>query len=265
MKNRIIPYGYKMENGEFKKNIEESEVIVQIFNSYINGMSYLKIAKDLTESGKAYAPNKPIWNKNMVARIIQNKNYMSGEKYPKIIDKQTFYKANNMIKIYNSSESKEIKKLKEKLYCSCGGKIRRRIKPNGQERWYCENDKSHIPISLTDKKIITQYISKLQDEKTSRTRHDFKPTLEMIGLQRELQRMINNVIIDQKQIEEKLIQIAELAYSEIIPEENVVVIAKLQKYHETNDLNVLTEIVDKIEISKENITNIKLKGDKQNE
>ncbi len=69
--NRYIPYGYKIENGAIAPCREEAEVIRRIYSLYVMGQSYKAIALALTEEGLRYASEKPDWNKNMVARILQ--------------------------------------------------------------------------------------------------------------------------------------------------------------------------------------------------
>ncbi len=50
-KNRTIPFGYCMRNGEINVEVTESKAVVRIFEEYLNGSSLKQIAK-LMESEK---------------------------------------------------------------------------------------------------------------------------------------------------------------------------------------------------------------------
>ena len=89
-KNRIIPFGYCMKNGEIITEPKEVYAVVTIFNEYLKGKSLLEIAALMEVP---YSENSS-WNKNMVKRIIENDRYLGTEKYPQIIDKETFKLAN---------------------------------------------------------------------------------------------------------------------------------------------------------------------------
>ena len=69
-KNRYHPYGYHIRDGRIQINDAESKIIRRIFRSYAQGASYKTIAEALSASSIAYMPEKPLWNKNMVARIF---------------------------------------------------------------------------------------------------------------------------------------------------------------------------------------------------
>lgn len=50
-KNRVIPFGYCMKNGEITVDYKESKAVIEIFEKYLNGSSLMQIAK-LMESEK---------------------------------------------------------------------------------------------------------------------------------------------------------------------------------------------------------------------
>ena len=89
--NRNIPFGYMMRGGRYIAEPAESEAVRQIFDMYLNGMSLKAIAADITVP---YNENKPLWNKNMVSRILENKRYLGDDTYPQIIERDTFDRAN---------------------------------------------------------------------------------------------------------------------------------------------------------------------------
>lgn len=161
--NRYLPYGYKIENGKTTIEPQEVAIIRSIYSRYVEGLSYKKIAEQLTESGVRYMPDKPQWNKNMVARILQNQSYLGTEKYPAIIENRLSHAARQMAKPYTHTESADIKLLKPLFVCGiCGAQVKRRLKTSGEERWYCPNDGRHIAVAMTDETLLAG-IEKLQN------------------------------------------------------------------------------------------------------
>lgn len=161
--NRYLPYGYKVENGKITTQMQEAEIIRRIYSRYAEGLSYKKIAEQLTESDVRYMPDKPQWNKNMVARILQNQSYLGTEKYPAIIENNLSHAAQQMAKPYTHTESADIKLLKPLFTCGiCGAQVKRRLKTSGEERWFCPNDGRHIAVAMTDETLLAG-IEKLQN------------------------------------------------------------------------------------------------------
>ena len=71
-KNRVIPFGYCMINGEITVDFTESKAVVRIFEEYLNGSSLLQIAKMMESEKIRYSEGSDRWNKNMIKRIIEN-------------------------------------------------------------------------------------------------------------------------------------------------------------------------------------------------
>ncbi len=90
IKNRSVPFGYNMVNGNFTLNEIEAESVRKIFADYIGGKSLKIIASEMTVP---YNPIKAVWNKNMVCRVIENRKYIGENGYPKIISEKDFERA----------------------------------------------------------------------------------------------------------------------------------------------------------------------------
>ena len=142
-KNRIIPFGYCMKNGEIITEPNEVYAVEEIFGEYLKGKSLLQIAKLMEFEKIKYTEDSGHWNKNMVKRIIENEKYLGTDKYPQLIDEDIFKRANekrerkattlNLI----SDDLREIRKV---TYCAeCGGKVYRKTNGKGREYWNCEN------------------------------------------------------------------------------------------------------------------------------
>ena len=60
-----------------------------IFLQYTLGASLKEIAEQMSKTGPAYDEGKR-WNKNMVARILENPKYTGADSYPNLVDKKLF-------------------------------------------------------------------------------------------------------------------------------------------------------------------------------
>lgn len=89
MGNRKLPFGYTMERGEIIPHPEERNCVCMIFDEYQKGVSYNVLVARLEKNGVPYDTEKS-WNKNMVARILENRRYMGEQSYPPIIKREQF-------------------------------------------------------------------------------------------------------------------------------------------------------------------------------
>lgn len=88
-KNRNIPFGYSIVNGNITINLEEAAAVRQIFTLYIAGMSLKTIADQMTTP---YIQGKN-WNKNMVFRVLENQRYLGNDGCPRIVSDEEFHAA----------------------------------------------------------------------------------------------------------------------------------------------------------------------------
>ena len=92
MGNRKLPFGYQIKLGEVVVNPDEAKLVDDIFRWYISGDSYGILVKKLREQPIPYDAGK-LWNKNMVARILEDKRYIGTEDFPTIISSETLASA----------------------------------------------------------------------------------------------------------------------------------------------------------------------------
>ena len=97
--NRALPFGYKMEFGRIVIFPEEAGWVTYLFDQYLLGASYKRLSDEMNGYGVHYDGEKP-WNKNMIARILQDCRYTGEGGFPKIIDSS----------VYQRSEEKRRKK-----------------------------------------------------------------------------------------------------------------------------------------------------------
>lgn len=81
---RKQPFGYRMENGEIMIHSQEADIVKNIFRNYLAGMGFAALAEKLNGQGIQYYPGK-IWNKNMLARLLEDERYTGSGAYPAII------------------------------------------------------------------------------------------------------------------------------------------------------------------------------------
>ncbi len=90
LKNRNIPFGYCVVNGQYAINENEAEAVRKIFEEYINGKSLKTIASEMQIP---YNSGKVVWNKNMVCRVLENSKYLGENGYPQIVKAEEFNQA----------------------------------------------------------------------------------------------------------------------------------------------------------------------------
>ncbi len=89
MGNRKLPFGYQMRMGEIVRSESEAKAVQDIFLQYTLGASLKEIAEQMSETDPTYDVGKS-WNKNMVARILENPKYTGADNYPKLVDIKLF-------------------------------------------------------------------------------------------------------------------------------------------------------------------------------
>ena len=161
LKNRYIPYGYTMENGDIVIEQNEAKIIRYIFETYIAGDTLKDIADRLTAQQVVYSEKKTEWNKARVMRILDNVKYLGDETFPQIIDERLFAEASRQKtarqKTTPADSEQEIHVLKGYIVCGkCGCVMKRRVekKCKYKERWYCSNPECDNNVHIRDTVIL---------------------------------------------------------------------------------------------------------------
>ena len=120
MGNRKQPFGYKMELGEIVPQPQEAETVRSIYLQYLAGASFKQLAEQLQTEDVPYDEDKS-WNKNMVARILEDDRYIGEKEFPTLIPTEQFHAAQErrkeMCPEYKQTPAqKELRKL-------CGGTV----------------------------------------------------------------------------------------------------------------------------------------------
>ena len=78
---RTVPFGYAVEKGKKVIVADEAAVIIEVYEHYCSGETFKQIADSLTARGVKYLENDSQWNKNNVARLIDDLRYLGNEEY----------------------------------------------------------------------------------------------------------------------------------------------------------------------------------------
>ena len=96
MNTRLIPYGYKMENGVLLVNEEEAVQIRRIFEMRVNDMGVYAIGKMLYEEQIPFFSDTRDKAIKKASAILYKQIYTGAKGYPAIVDKETFDKVQAM-------------------------------------------------------------------------------------------------------------------------------------------------------------------------
>ena len=96
MNTRLIPYGYKMENGVLLVNDEEAVQIRRIFEMRVNGTGVYAIGKMLYEEQIPFFSDTRDKAIKKASAILYKPIYTGAKGYPAIVDKETFDKVQAM-------------------------------------------------------------------------------------------------------------------------------------------------------------------------
>ena len=140
-KNRKQPFGYGVQGGLICCLTAEAETVQEIYRLYIRGISIVQIAKAITARGVPYRQGVPEWNKNMVARILDDSRYTGQPPYPAILERKLF---NQVCRLRQKNRSRqlanqEIRWIRAKVSCAqCGTRlIRKADKRHRGTIWCC--------------------------------------------------------------------------------------------------------------------------------
>ena len=223
-KNRVIPFGYCMRNGEVIVNLAESKAVIRLFEEYLNGSSLLQIAKLMEFKKIRYSEDSGHWNKNMVKRIIENEKYLGTEKYPKIISEKFFNQANEKRMMKATSVcviSEDLQEIRKRTYCAeCGHRLSRIGGNSKYEHWDCRNpDCYRLEYQLTDQMIIGVVLTVLNAAianpnliENNGEISTYSPTADVIRGQNEINQMIDSTQLDFDRIKSELYRLTEMKY-----------------------------------------------------
>lgn len=148
VRQRHVPLGYRIQNGEAEIVPEEAEILRSVFEDYLSGTSTYKIAKRLSEQQIRNCNGKPLWYHGGVGKLLENETYCGDEFYPSIVSREQFELVQRRWKTQveqlgrhehpNRNGKRGI--LHGKVFCGvCGREYRKyakKWKKPGEEKWH---------------------------------------------------------------------------------------------------------------------------------
>ena len=266
MGQRTIPYGYRIRAGKTVVDDEESVIVSWIFDAYIGGAPFSEIAKKAQSLDIAYADNAG-WNKNNIARVLENEKYTGTEKYPQIILPETFaaVQARRKQKCGAPTKTAETVLIQSRAYCAvCGEKLERLPSQNGHERWKCGScgaishkvRDTHIAASVKETLTVLRNLP-------LHAVHPAQQSLDTMRLQNDLDRLISDPGRDEAQAKSLIMELAAARYallgnSEYETERIRRLLADAAPTDELN-IDLFGKIVEKVIVSADGAVALKLK------
>lgn len=238
MGNRKLPFGYAMEFGEVVINSKEAFLVQEIFQLYQDGESFSSITNYLRENGVEYEAGK-LWNKNMVARILENTKYIGEDNYPAIISNEQFTtvstkREGRQSKIEKTDAQKALRRI-------CEVKVTGNIE---------QQTLTILNYLIQNPELVTSELPSLVDKQTSQ-------------LQRELDAVMIQQPINEEQAKLLILQLAAVKYEAISSSayetERIQRILKESRPCKELNLALLQACVAKVSVSG-GAVNIKLKN-----
>ena len=263
-KNRRIPFGYQMKNGEIVTEPRELYAVSKIFADYLKGKSLLEISRSMQEEQIPYHPGEDFgWNKNMVKRILENEKYLGTETYPQLISADIFHRANNK-KIKKATNicivPDELKEIRNITLCA---ECRKRLFRNQNGTWNCKTYRcSEFEYVATDQMILSAVLNILNSAIANPSLLDveaemsvYTPNGEVVKQKNEISRLMDSTDIEYDRIKTAILELAELKYEccsyDDVPQKTALLkeIMKGVKRLNTLDVELLLKCAEHITVS----------------
>jgi hypothetical protein len=227
MKNRKVKYGYVYQNGIIKISPKESMTVKRIFDSYIDGLSLLKIAQLLNSENIEYISGEVSWNKGKVKRIIDDNIYTGTDLYPSVISNDIYKRAINVKTARDTQKNidrkSDIYNLNVPILCAeCGSVLKRNhdIRCTQGTRWICKNRECHNIIHLNDNMMMKQITNLLNSiiKDPYLIKEDNDRSLvsnDTVRLENEIRKILEHGEINKDSVTELILRNASIKYSNI--------------------------------------------------
>ena len=189
MGNRKLPFGYQMQMGEIVRSESEAKAVQDIFLEYTLGASLKEIAEQMSKTGPTYDKGKS-WNKNMVARILENPKYTGTDSYPRLVD----------IKLFEAAAAK--RQTKQRLpERTPAQKVLKRI---------CSK-----PPTPEIEQQVTHLLGRLAEQPERITQPETAPATIQTDTQRKLDDVLNTQPLDEEATRSLIFRLAQEQYDAI--------------------------------------------------
>lgn len=192
---RKMVFGYRMELGDIVPSPNEAETVRYIYTRYLAGASFQCLANELNQKALPYHTGKS-WNKNMVARILEDSRYVGADLYPPIISAEQLQAVRERRK-KNCTASPPLPAQAE-LYKLCGSAV------PGRAAKRIRKALNHL---IDDPLRISMAASAVCD------------TAEIRQLQQELDTLLQTPPVDEDTARQKALEVASLKLASVKTEE----------------------------------------------
>lgn len=219
--NRKQPFGYRIEGGRLVTHPEEKIWVVHIFHRYNGGASFQELADEMNAVGFPYEEGKD-WNKNMVSRILADCRYTGEKGYPIIIEwEELNLAAERRSRNQCQRQLTPVQKLLKKK-CDC--KVTPRIE-------------QAVLNLLND---LTMYPEQIATPRTS-----IGTSSRIEACKAELEELLRQLPVNEKQAQEKLMEMAAAMYEAIDSREYET--TRMRRYFQQSELRTEldTEVIAK--------------------
>ena len=190
---RKQPFGYRVEMGEVVLHDQEAKLVEYIFQQYLSGASFNILVAQLQEQPIPYDEGK-LWNKNMVARILEDHRYTGEGGYPAITDQET------LSKVLEKRSAKQAPAQKTEAQ-----KLLRRLS-------------GHSPTKQMEQQVLNLLNGLIASpERITLAKPEHLPPIPEQTLQRELDTVMEQQSIDEDAAQKLILAIAATQYSTIDP------------------------------------------------
>ena len=200
---RTVPFGYAVEKGKKVIVADEAAVIIEVYEHYCSGETFKQIADSLTARGVKYLENDSQWNKNNVARLIDDSRYLGNEEYPQIVPAELYERVRTCREGRSAKKAElhsDIKLIKDKLVCGqCGKTFSRKNKWKTREKWICSSG-CKCSVYLDDITIIRNINSVIENPMVctlqGKNISSYTPTSNITRLTNDVNRMLEQTKIE---------------------------------------------------------------------
>lgn len=216
-KKRFLPFGYRMVNGKIEIVPEETELVQKIYTKYIAGVSLNELAKMAELTGLKFSENTSGWNKNKIARMLDDQRYWHGENFPSIISTDMANTVSYMRKS-RATASCDIRFISEKVIChSCGGKLSRNRINTKYVYWdcpICKKDFGSIPDYKLLEMATERFLMICSEPQMVEPKSKFDNSLSMqtARLRNEINQMLDQREVDQDRLLSLILECAAEKY-----------------------------------------------------
>ncbi len=238
--NRKHPFGYGMESGRIKINQPEAKLVRLLFCRYDQGESLAILTDWIRLQGIPYDGDKP-WNKNMIARILEDDRYIGKRGYPPIITEEKFYavaekRSKRSVPVSLTEAQKLLKQ-----------KCEKKLTADAQER---------VLFLLN---WLTIYPDKIQSPPADNAKSD------RIGeLEADLEEMLVQLPVDEKSAREQVFLLAAARYEALDPNqyETERLRRTFRQVEPTADLDaeLIRKTISRVHITKNGTVQLELKN-----